>query len=197
MKRLPIETKGIMDKPTLNKVSHYNGDSRKWYWLLMILPTTTILLVIMFIRFQPSSVNNDKKIINPTLTQLEQIEPPLLKVVSTQKKLTKKVVTPPHKTKYFQKKFRRYTIKNGDKLMGISKKVYGTQQGWRSIAAANPNLDMMTINVGDIIKIPVLATGILTVPTTLHNLQFSKNKFHSYTLENGDQLIKISNKFNY
>lgn len=54
---------------------------------------------------------------------------------------------------------RTYTIKRGDSFSSIAAALYGSERFWIEIAQANPSLDPMKLKVGDVIRLPDLATS--------------------------------------
>lgn len=71
-----------------------------------------------------------------------------------------------------------YTILEGDEIMKISYKFYGTHQKWRSIVEANPGLDPGSITTGRTILIP----NVL------------KTKKHISNIKNREPIKKVLNK---
>jgi nucleoid-associated protein YgaU len=47
-----------------------------------------------------------------------------------------------------------YTVRRGDTLRAIAKRLYGDEKRWRDIAAANPALNRKKLRQGQIINLP-------------------------------------------
>jgi nucleoid-associated protein YgaU len=47
-----------------------------------------------------------------------------------------------------------YTVRRGDTLRAIAKRLYGDEKRWRDIAAANPTLNRKKLRQGQIIALP-------------------------------------------
>jgi len=50
--------------------------------------------------------------------------------------------------------FRAYTVKTGDQIMTIAKRLYGDTRHWQAIAKANPEVDPQKLRVGQTIRVP-------------------------------------------
>jgi nucleoid-associated protein YgaU len=52
-------------------------------------------------------------------------------------------------------RFTEYTVREGDTIVRIAKRLYGKDEHWQSIAKANPRVDPQKLRAGQTLKVPV------------------------------------------
>ncbi|WP_432799693.1 LysM peptidoglycan-binding domain-containing protein [Poriferisphaera sp. WC338] len=108
-------------------------------------------------------------------------------------------LTRPKTTKPATSTSKSYTVKSGDSLYKISKKVFGDVQYWDEIAQANPNLDPARIHPGDTINLPDIAR-LQAERSRARKAASSKSSnktaaTNSHKVQSGETLSSISEKF--
>ncbi len=96
---------------------------------------------------------------------------------------------------------RQYTVKSGQTLSGIAADVYGNSRFWTAIQRENVGLDAKHLKVGQKINLPEIAdtlpgkTDVEVVETvsTTGGTEVEPTA-HTYRVQNGDSLYKISKK---
>ncbi len=95
-------------------------------------------------------------------------------------------------------RFREYTVRQGDQIMTIAQRVYGSTRHWQAIAKANPNVDPQKLRAGQTLRVPedpenvqgvVVGAGEPETPTA------SEPERIEHIVQNNDSLWKIAASF--
>lgn len=86
-----------------------------------------------------------------------------------------------------------YTVKEGDSIVSIWRSISGSERGWEKLLAANPGVDPSRLKIGQVLKVPDVASASTSSTTTTGSASKGSGAT-TYTVESGDTLHRIANK---
>ena len=94
--------------------------------------------------------------------------------------------------------FRAYTVRSGDQIMTIARRLYGDTRHWQAIAKANPEVDPQKLRVGQTIRVPKdpgNIQGVLVEEGESSPPPAPEPETIEHVVQNNDSLWKIAAAF--